>query len=170
MSLLTTIRRGAVACLAVVLVALTLAAQTVSVPMYDVVIRNGHVLDGAGNPAIRADVAIKGGRFVRIGIVTGRGRQEIDATGKYVSPGWIDMMDLRDGLWADVVVLDHDKIQDRSTYEEPSLYPDGIDWVLVNGEVAIDHGRHTGARTGKVIYGPGRRIAQGEANSLLGRR
>ena len=61
--------------------------------LYDVVIRNGRVLDGAGNPWIAADVAIAHGRFVKIGQVPGRGRTEIDATGKYVSPGWIDMMD-----------------------------------------------------------------------------
>src|SRR4029079_11665962 len=51
------------------------------------------VLDGAGNPWILADVAIQNGRFVKIGKVPGKGRTEIDATGKYVSPGWIDMMD-----------------------------------------------------------------------------
>jgi N-acyl-D-amino-acid deacylase len=62
-------------------------------PAYDVVIRNGRVLDGAGNPWILADVAIRGGRFVKVGMVPGRGRTEIDARGKYVSPGWIDMMD-----------------------------------------------------------------------------
>ena len=61
--------------------------------MYDVVIRNGRVLDGAGNPWIAADVAIKDGRFVRIGMVDGKGKREIDATGRYVSPGWIDMLD-----------------------------------------------------------------------------
>ena len=61
--------------------------------VYDVVIRHGRVLDGSGNPWILADVAISNGRFVRVGRVTGRGRREIDATGKYVSPGWIDMMD-----------------------------------------------------------------------------
>ena len=60
---------------------------------YDIVIRNGRVLDGAGNPWILADVAINHGRFVRVGRVTGKGRREIDAKGKYVSPGWIDMMD-----------------------------------------------------------------------------
>jgi len=60
---------------------------------YDVVIRNGRVLDGAGNPWILADVAIKDGRFAKIGYITERGSTEIDATGKYVSPGWIDMMD-----------------------------------------------------------------------------
>src|ERR671918_551214 len=69
-----------------------IAAQT-DAPLYDLVIRNGRVLDGAGNPWIVADVAIKDGRFVRIGKVLERGRQEIDATGRYVSPGWIDVMD-----------------------------------------------------------------------------
>jgi len=33
--------------------------------------------------------------------------------------------------------------------------PDGIDFVLVNGQVVIDHGKHTGARPGKILYGPG---------------
>ena len=61
--------------------------------IFDVVIRNGRVLDGSGNPWILADVAIRNGRFVRIGKVTEQGRREIDARGKYVSPGWIDMMD-----------------------------------------------------------------------------
>ena len=67
-------------------------AQT-DIPTYDLVIRNGRVLDGAGNPWIAADVAIKDGRFVRIGKIDGRGTREIDATGRYVSPGWIDMLD-----------------------------------------------------------------------------
>src|SRR5258708_29434211 len=62
-------------------------------PMYDVVIRNGRLLDGDGNPWVNADVAIKDGRFVKIGHVAGRGAREIDAHGDYVSPGWIDMMD-----------------------------------------------------------------------------
>ncbi len=82
----------------------TAGALLAQEPRYDVVIRNGRVLDGAGNPWIRADVAIKDGRFERIGRVEGRGKLELDATGKYVSPGWIDMMDqsgyalLRSGL------------------------------------------------------------------------
>ncbi len=64
---------------------------------------------------------------------------------------------IREGLWADAVIFDYDKIQDRSTYEHPDLYPDGIDYVLVNGRVVIDHGHHTSARPGKIIYGPGYR-------------
>ena len=60
---------------------------------YDIVIRSGRVLDGAGNPWIAADIAIKAGKIVKIGKVDGSGEREIDASGKYVSPGWIDMMD-----------------------------------------------------------------------------
>ena len=69
------------------------AQNAAQAPTYDVVIRNGRVLDGAGNPWILADVGIKDGRFAKIGRVAERGKTEIDATGKYVSPGWIDMMD-----------------------------------------------------------------------------
>jgi N-acyl-D-aspartate/D-glutamate deacylase len=62
---------------------------------------------------------------------------------------------IREGLWADVVIFDYDRLQDRATYEEPRLEPEGIDYVLVNGQVVIDKGRHTGARPGRVLYGPG---------------
>ena len=65
---------------------------------FDIVIRNGRVLDGAGNPWIVADVAIKNGRFVQVGKVDGKGAREIDATGRYVSPGWIDMLDASGGV------------------------------------------------------------------------
>jgi N-acyl-D-amino-acid deacylase len=67
-------------------------------PEYDVVIRNGRVLDGMGNPVIFADVAIRDGRFVKIGRVNGKGEREIDARGLYVSPGWIDVMDQSGGV------------------------------------------------------------------------
>jgi N-acyl-D-aspartate/D-glutamate deacylase len=75
----------------------TLLAQAPG-PAYDLIIRSGRVLDGMGNPWIAADVAIKEGRFAAIGKVEGRGAQEIDATGRYVSPGWIDMMDQSGGV------------------------------------------------------------------------
>jgi N-acyl-D-aspartate/D-glutamate deacylase len=74
------------------------SASTSNDTLYDVVIRNGCVLDGQGNPAIFADVAIKDGRFAKVGKIGARGKTEIDATGKYVSPGWIDMMDQSGGV------------------------------------------------------------------------
>lgn len=75
-----------------------LAAQANAPAAYDVVIRNGRVLDGGGNPWIRADVAIRDGRIARVGRVAGQGRREIDATGRYVAPGFIDMMDQSGGV------------------------------------------------------------------------
>lgn len=79
------------------LAALVAAHPAAQAPDYDVVIRHGRVLDGMGNPWILADVAIADGHVVRVGRVSGTGRREIDATGRYVSPGWIDMMDQSGG-------------------------------------------------------------------------
>ena len=58
--------------------------------MYDLIIRNGTVVDGSGMPRYRADVAISGDRIAAIGRIHEKGREEIDATGHVVSPGFID--------------------------------------------------------------------------------
>src|SRR5438093_5122486 len=58
---------------------------------YDLVIRNGDVIDGTGSPGRRADVAINGDRIVAIGSVAGRAKRTIDATGRVVAPGFIDV-------------------------------------------------------------------------------
>jgi N-acyl-D-aspartate/D-glutamate deacylase len=62
---------------------------------------------------------------------------------------------IREGNWADVTIFDLDQLQDRSTYEHPMEFPTGIEWVLVNGVVTIDHGKHTGAKAGMVLRGQG---------------
>jgi len=60
---------------------------------YDLIITNGRVVDGAGRPAFRADLAIKGDRIVRIGNLQGaRAKRTIDAAGQVVAPGFIDML------------------------------------------------------------------------------
>jgi len=58
--------------------------------MYDLVIRNGTVVDGTGLPRYRADVGVSGDRIAAIGRISERGEEEIDATGQVVSPGFID--------------------------------------------------------------------------------
>jgi N-acyl-D-aspartate/D-glutamate deacylase len=64
---------------------------------------------------------------------------------------------LREGNWADITVFDLESMDDRATYDEPVLFPEGIEYVLVNGVVVIeDGGRHTGARPGHVLYGAGK--------------
>jgi N-acyl-D-amino-acid deacylase len=59
--------------------------------MHDIVIRNGEVVDGTGAPPLRADVAIDGDRITEVGAVPGRGKREIDATGRIVTPGFVDI-------------------------------------------------------------------------------
>jgi N-acyl-D-amino-acid deacylase len=60
---------------------------------YDIVIRNGHVIDGAGNPWFAADVAISADRIAAIGdLHEAHGKREIDAKGRIVAPGFIDML------------------------------------------------------------------------------
>ena len=58
---------------------------------------------------------------------------------------------LREGMWADITIFDADHIANRATFAQPAVYPDGIHYVLVNGQVAIDHGRDTGVLAGKVL-------------------
>lgn len=58
--------------------------------MYDLVIRNGTVVDGTGLPSYRADVGIVGDRIASIGRINERGKEEIDASGHVVTPGFID--------------------------------------------------------------------------------
>jgi N-acyl-D-aspartate/D-glutamate deacylase len=58
---------------------------------------------------------------------------------------------LRDGLAADVVVFDAARVRSLATYEEPRRYPVGIEHVLVNGELVIESGRHTGALPGRAL-------------------
>ncbi len=52
---------------------------------------------------------------------------------------------LRDGYVADLVVFDPERVRSNATYDEPRQFPDGIEWVLVGGEVVVERGAHTGA-------------------------
>ncbi|MEZ0371062.1 MAG: amidohydrolase family protein [Candidatus Sericytochromatia bacterium] len=59
--------------------------------MYDLVIRNGKVIDGGGGAAYHADLAVQDGKIAEIGPAIGAGRREIDAEGLLVTPGWVDV-------------------------------------------------------------------------------
>ena len=68
------------------------AGATAAEPAYDLVIRNGKIVDGTGNPWFRGDVAIRGDRIVAVGRVPpATAKREIDAKGLVVAPGFIDM-------------------------------------------------------------------------------
>jgi N-acyl-D-amino-acid deacylase len=58
---------------------------------FDIIIRHGRIVDGSGNPAFFADLAVKDGRIAEIGRITGDAKNEIDAKGLIVAPGFIDV-------------------------------------------------------------------------------
>jgi N-acyl-D-aspartate/D-glutamate deacylase len=58
---------------------------------------------------------------------------------------------LREGLAADICVFDADKVIDRATYTDPFHYSEGIEYVVVNGQLVLGRGEHTGAKPGRVL-------------------
>ncbi|MCI0663989.1 MAG: D-aminoacylase [Acidobacteria bacterium] len=66
---------------------------------------------------------------------------------------------LRPGMAADLVIFDEQKVIDRASYREPKQYPLGIDYVIVNGEVVVESGAHTGGKPGKALRGRGVQVS-----------
>jgi N-acyl-D-aspartate/D-glutamate deacylase len=58
---------------------------------------------------------------------------------------------LRPGLAADVTIFDPARIIDRATFEQPHQYAEGVEYVIVNGAIVLERGRHTGARPGMIL-------------------
>jgi N-acyl-D-amino-acid deacylase len=58
---------------------------------------------------------------------------------------------LREGAIADIVVFDEKTVDDLSTFEQPHQYSIGFSYVIVNGQLTVDQGKHSGTRAGKVI-------------------
>lgn len=62
---------------------------------------------------------------------------------------------LRPGMAADIVVFDENTVSDKATFEKPHQYSVGFKYVLVNGYLTVDDGKHTGMKGGEVLKGPG---------------
>ncbi len=103
---------------------------TTSLPDFDTVIKNGKIVDGTGNPWFRGDIGISGDKIVKIGRIPSE-------KGK--------------------TIFDLEDIQDKATFVDPHQYPEGIEYVLVNGKIVVDHGKITGKLPGRILYGPGKK-------------
>jgi len=97
---------------------------------FDLIIRNGRVLDGTGNPWFPADIGVRDGRIVSVGTLAGaEAARVIDATGKYVAPGFIDIHShADDGARARGGFRD----EDPKIRAAPNLVSQGITTVVVN--------------------------------------
>jgi N-acyl-D-amino-acid deacylase len=73
---------------------------------------------------------------------------------------------LREGMAADIVIFDEAKVADVSTFDKPHQYSTGFKYVLVNGTLTVDNGKHTGARNGKPLFGPGIKNLSSAANTV----
>ena len=95
-------------------------------PAFDIVITNGHIIDGTGSPWYSGDLGIRDGRIAAIGNLTAASRQRtIDAAGKVVAPGFIDML----GQSELTILVDPRRLR-RSTRESlPKLPAKAIRWL-----------------------------------------
>jgi N-acyl-D-amino-acid deacylase len=62
---------------------------------------------------------------------------------------------LVESYFADIAIFDAEEISDMATFEDPHQYAIGMKYVLVNGELVVEEGKHTGRRPGKILHGPG---------------
>jgi N-acyl-D-amino-acid deacylase len=65
--------------------------------------------------------------------------------------GFTDRGEIRPGAFADIVIFDPAKVVDKATYTKPYELAEGIDWVIVNGQVERREGEFTGTRAGRVL-------------------
>jgi N-acyl-D-amino-acid deacylase len=69
---------------------------------------------------------------------------------------------LKPGYFADITIFNPQTIRDAATYERPASLPEGVEYVLVNGQVEFEHGRLTGVKAGRVLRGQGWSPGHGE--------
>jgi N-acyl-D-amino-acid deacylase len=117
-------------CAFAVVCAVTLTAGAPQSPSFDLLVKNGRVFDGAGNPAFPADIGVRGGKIVAVGrLHDARANRVIDATGKFVAPGFIDIHShADDGARAQGGFRD----EDPKVRAAPNLVTQGITTVVVN--------------------------------------
>jgi N-acyl-D-aspartate/D-glutamate deacylase len=65
--------------------------------------------------------------------------------------GLTDRGTLRVGAFADLTIFNEARVVDRATYEDPFEYPEGIEYVIVNGQLAAEKGTPTTARAGRAL-------------------
>ena len=68
--------------------------------------------------------------------------------------------ELKEGNYADICIFNPDTVIDKGTFTDPIQYPEGIEYVIINGEVTVEHGKHTGRRNGVVLRKKGTEVVK----------
>ena len=108
------------------------ASEAQGIEAFDMLIHGGRVLDGTGNPWFRADIGVSDGRIVAVGILDNAGAERVvDATGRYVSPGFIDIHSHADDGSARIggSTIRTDSIHRKAA---PNVVSQGVTTVVVN--------------------------------------
>ena len=71
-----------------------------------------------------------------------------------------DRGEIREGAYADITIFNPDTVIDKGTFTDPIQYPEGIEYVLVNGIVTVENGEHTGVRNGAVLRKKGTEVVK----------
>jgi N-acyl-D-amino-acid deacylase len=95
---------------------------------FDLLIRNGRIMDGTGNPWFPADIGVLNGRIAAIGKLEWRPSRADDRCGGQVRGAWV-----------------------HRTFFEPHQHSEGVDYVFINGTAVVDSGKLTHATPGKVL-------------------
>jgi len=102
----------------------------------------------AGRPAVAArgvgDHALERDAGAHGDAVAGRVREHLVGRGL-----------IKEGFFADITIFDPDNIIDKATYTQPAQLAEGVKYVIVNGQVAFENGKATGAMAGKALKGQG---------------
>lgn len=59
--------------------------------------------------------------------------------------------EIREGFYADLTLFDPERIRDKATFDAPKQYPEGIEYVLINGQLVLEKGKRTPARPGRIL-------------------
>ena len=66
--------------------------------------------------------------------------------------------ELKEGYAADICIFNPDTVIDKGTFIDPIQYPEGIEYVIIGGELAVEKGKHTGKRNGVVLRMKGKEV------------
>jgi len=71
---------------------------------------------------------------------------------------------LREGMHADITVFDYQSFKDSASFSDPHQYGQGLQYVIVNGDIVVSNGIHTGNLPGMLVYGPGKKQEEENEN------